>query len=389
MAARVILGLGVGALGATIPPWQAECSPAHHRGALVTLEGAFATIGLGASQFIDLGCYFDNTSFSWRFPLAVPLLCSFIVLASIRFLPESPRWLVKKGRIQEAQEIMAILDDLPPDSERVADEIRAMQRSLEAMGEGSFTGIFKDKNDNKTVLRTALAMFSTFSQQMNGAGLVGFYTTNVFLELGLDPIVARVLAACVYVWQLPCCYACYYLVDRVGRRFLLISGAIGMGLMFVVLSVCIHEGPTNKTAEVFAAIAMFGYAFFFGISYAVNWLFPTEVAPLAYRTQIYALTIATQFGTNFMVVEVTPLGITNLGYQFFIIWAVMCLCMILPGMSLCPPLSLCPSSIKSLIPCHSHIFLLPRDHRPHTRGHGSVLQGRQGSLGCREGVEAC
>lgn len=355
IAARVINGIGLGAIVATVPAWQAECSPAGHRGALVVLEAGAATVGLAASQFIDLGCYFSNTSLSWRLPLAIPLLASITMLCAVPFLPESPRWLVKKGNIEEARRILAILDDVEVTAPRLTEEISAMERSLQTMGIGSFTGIIRDKG-NKIKLRTLLAMFSTFSQQMNGAGLIGFYTVGIFLELGLDPIVARVLAGCVYVFQTPCCYACYKLVDRVGRRWLLLFGAIGMGITFVVLSGTIAQGPENKACTVVAAVALFAYTFFFGISYGVNWLFPAEVSPLAFRTQIYALTTATQFGTNFMVVEVSPLAITNIGYKYFIVWAASCLCMIVPGKGICLLVELADVE-------NSDFPVLPRNHR--------------------------
>lgn len=287
-------------------------------------------MGLAASQFIDLGCFFSKTSLSWRLPLAVPILCNFTMLSVLPFLPESPRWLVKKGRIEEAREIMAVLEDQSFDSPQIANDITAMKKSLETMGAGSFGGLIRDKG-NRLRLRTLLAMFSTFSQQMNGAGLIGFYTVSIFAELGLAPIVTRVLAGCIFVFQLPCCFLCSKLVDRVGRRFLLLLGAGGMGAVFVVLSGTMSQLPGNQACTVVAAVALFFYTFFFGVSYGINWLFPAEVAPLAYRTQIYALTTATQFGINFMVVEVTPLGINNLGWKFFIIWAAVCLGLLFPG----------------------------------------------------------
>lgn len=328
----------------------------------MTLEAAFATMGLAASQFIDLGCFFSKTSLSWRFPFAVPILCNFTMLSVLPSLPESPRWLVKKGRIEEAREIMAVLDDQSSDSPQIADDITAMKQSLETMGTGSFSGLIRDKG-NKLKLRTLLAMFSTFSQQMNGAGLIGFYTVGIFAELGLAPITTRVLAGCIYLFQLPCCFLCYKLVDRVGRRFLLLLGAGGMGIVFVILSGTMSQLPGNQADTVVAAVAIFFYTFFFGISYGINWLFPAEVAPLAYRTQIYALTTATQFGINFMVVEVTPLGINNLGWKYFIIWAAMCLGLLFPGkinsLLFSPPPSPFAFRHDADDGLYSHLLLLP------------------------------
>lgn len=329
------MGFGFGVIGSTAPVWQAECSPAGHRGSLVVLEAAFATVGLAMSQWIDLGLFFTKTSVAWRFPLSIPILSALIVLISVTFLPDSPRWLVKKGRVTEATAVMSVLEALPTDSPIVAEDIRAMQRSLEEMSSESWKSIMRSDTD-KIKLRVFLACFSTFSQQMNGIGVVGFYTVPIFLELGLSSIDARILASALYMWQLPWSIACFWLVDRIGRRKVMIIGSAGIGCSFVVLAGTISALATSKASQIVAAMAVFVIASFFGVSYGVNWLYPTEVAPLAYRTSIYALTIATQFGINFMVVEITPLGIAHLGYKFFIVWAVTNLCVNLPGKPIIP-----------------------------------------------------
>lgn len=169
---RLVLGLGFGMLTATVPVWQAESSPAEHRGALVVLEGLFASIGLAISQAIDLGLYFAEGSVSWRFPLAMPILFAFIILAALPIVPDSPRWLVKKGRIEEAKAVLAILEDASEDSPLVHENISKMQTSLAVIetGRGDF-GALLYNGESRLLNRTLLAMFSTFSQQINGIGV--------------------------------------------------------------------------------------------------------------------------------------------------------------------------------------------------------------------------
>lgn len=333
IVARIVLGVGFGAVSATVPVWQSESSPAEHRGALVVLEGVFASLGLALSQWIDLGLFFAPGSVSWRFPLAVPILFNMIMLAFIPFLPESPRWLVKCGRVEEARTIMAILEDVSEDSPVVAEDIRKMQYSLEEMGKGTFKGLLKNGED-RLLNRTLLAMFSTFSQQINGAGVVGFYTTTIFETfVGLSPIVARVLSGSLYSFQLVCCFGAFYTIDRLGRRILMMIGAIGMGCTMAILAGT-TSNPASRACSIIAAICVFLYAMFFGFgALGVNYLYGTEVAPLAYRVPIYALTTTTLWSFNFLVVEVTPVGFTNLGYQYFIVYAAINLCLLLPSES--------------------------------------------------------
>jgi MFS family permease len=331
---RLVLGLGMGAVSATVPVWQSESSPAKNRGALVVLQGAFASLGLGISQWVDLGLFFAKGSVAWRFPLALPMLFCFMVLIVLPFLPDSPRWMVKRGRIDEAKAIMAILEDLPLDSDIVAEDIRKMQVSLAESGKGSFRDLIHN-GDERLLNRTLLAMFSTFSQQMNGIGIVGFYTATLYEQyIGLTPLVSRILSGALFMFQLCCNFICYMVIDRLGRRKLMVFGTTGIGCCFVVLAGAVSQAQANKACSIVAAIAVFMITFFFAIgAHGINYLYGTEVAPLAHRVPIYALTTGSLWGFNFLVVEITPVGFAGLGYKFFIVFAVINICLLTPGMA--------------------------------------------------------
>lgn len=330
LVGRVVMGLGFGAMSATVPVWQSESSPSAHRGALVVLEGVAASVGLALSQWIDLGLYFAKGSVSWRFPLAVPIIFAAIILAIIPVVPDSPRWLVKQGRVEEASQLMAILEDVDEDSTVVAEDIRKMEVSLAETGKGNFRSLLRNGED-RLLNRTVLAMFSAFSQQMNGIGVIGFYTEVIFSTfIGLSPIVSRILAACVYMWQILTCFVAFSTIDRLGRRKLMMFGTIGMGICFAIVAGTVSQ-PGNKACAIVAAVAVFMIAMFFGIgALGINYLYGTEVAPLAYRVPIYALTSCTLWSFNFLVVEVTPVGFANLGYKFFIVFAVINLAFLTP-----------------------------------------------------------
>lgn len=329
---RLILGLGMGAISATVPVWQSETSPAKNRGALVVLQGAFVSLGLGCSQWIDLGFYFTTGSVSWRFPLAVPIFFCLIVLAVLPFLPDSPRWMVKRGRIEEAVSLMAILEDLPANSPVVLEDIRKMEVSLAETGKGKF-GALLHNGEERLLNRTLLAMFSTFSQQMNGIGIVGFYTAILYENvIGLSPVVSRVLSGAVFMFQLCGNFVCFFVIDRVGRRRLMMLGTTGMGACFIVLAGTVSNASESKACSIVAAVCVFLIAFFFAIgAHGINYLYGTEVAPLAYRVPIYALTTGSLWAFNFLVVEITPVGFAALSYKFFIVFAAINICLLTPG----------------------------------------------------------
>jgi MFS family permease len=143
IVSRMVLGFGTGGVIATTSVWQSELSKASSRGSHVSAFGIFCGIGLVLALWIDYGCSFVNSSFSWRFPLAFPIVFSAIAMPTIFTLPESPRWLMKVGRHQEAADILALLHSNPTDVEKELNNIRisidlsgsASLRQLLTMGE--------------------------------------------------------------------------------------------------------------------------------------------------------------------------------------------------------------------------------------------------------------
>ncbi len=129
---RVILGIGNGMHTATIPVWQSECSPPHKRGMLIMVEGAMITGGIAMAYWIDFGCFFlDPSSAAWRLPIALQLILIFPTFVTI-FLPESPRWLMLKGREDDARYVVAALDDVPVDDPIVSKKLHEISASLVA-----------------------------------------------------------------------------------------------------------------------------------------------------------------------------------------------------------------------------------------------------------------
>lgn len=279
LTGRVILGIGFGFISATVPVWQSECAPSEHRGALVVLEGVFASAGLGLSQWINLGLFFANGSVSWRFPIAFPIALAIFTLVALPFQPESPRWLMQKGHLDEAKLVLAAIYDAPQDSPAVVESIRKMEFSLREANKGSFMGIFSN-GKGRLLNRTLLAMFSTFSQQINGIGIIGFYTAVIYSRLlGISPIISRVLSGCTYVFQFFCSFVVFYTIDRIGRRKLMLFGTIGMGSTCIILAPLIANA-TRSTSCAGAAVAfVFIFTMFFAVgALGINYLYGAEIA---------------------------------------------------------------------------------------------------------------
>ena len=175
IASRVVLGFGTGVLLATIPLWQSEISPANKRGAHVGMKGIFSGLGCALALFLDFGLSFTRGSVSWRFPFAFVILLSLAVLVFIVYLPESPRWLIRQGRISEASEVLAALGDTCVDDEAVKLQVKDVQMSLDLAGKKSLGQIFH-MGPQRTFHRAMLAVTAMFLMQITGSTVMTFYS---------------------------------------------------------------------------------------------------------------------------------------------------------------------------------------------------------------------
>lgn len=130
------------------------------------IEGSLIVFGVMLSYWLDLGFSFlEPSSIAWRFPIAFQIILALFILALIPGLPESPRWLVLKGREDEALEVLAALSDLPPTDKKIEAEFQAVKDVIAEMSQGSFRDCFKF-NKNRNFHRTALAYVNQMFQQV-------------------------------------------------------------------------------------------------------------------------------------------------------------------------------------------------------------------------------
>lgn len=174
---RVILGFGVGQLSVAVPVWQSETSSAKHRGQHVIVDGMCICLGYALCNWIDFGLSKVDGSLQWRLPLVVSLFFSMFLIIFPFLLPESPRWLVRVGRIEEASHSLAAYKGVSNDDPAVQIEINGIEASLEVTEDSAkLSDIFNFKKPDEERLRyrfclcVALQFFqqskSTLSQML-------------------------------------------------------------------------------------------------------------------------------------------------------------------------------------------------------------------------------
>ncbi|KAJ6510739.1 general substrate transporter [Mycena sanguinolenta] len=330
IVARLITGLGNGINTATAPVWESETCKPSWRGKLVVFEMVMNIAGFSLSNWMTYGFSFVPGSVSWRFPIAFQLAFSAILLGTIPWLPESPRWLLMHGHEAEG---VAVLVALQGGNSRADDDAIVHQKTeildavrLEKDAAPTWADIIHMRSgETGMIQRLLLGAGAQLMQQLVGINVTSYYLPLVLQNsVGLSNRLARLLAAWNSVSYLLFSFAGIVLIERAGRRKLLMWGAAGQCMCYVFISAFLAraDDPVHGTwYGAGATVFFFTYYLFFGICWqGVPWLYPVEINSLAMRTKGAALATAMNWLSNYLIVEITPPGIAYLGWRFYLIW---------------------------------------------------------------------
>ena len=313
------MGASIGVLSASIPVWQTECSTTKHRGMFVIMEGIFISAGIMLPSWISFGFFAAWTSSAqWRSTLVLPAIFALAAMPFLPFMPESPRWLARKGRLDDARVVIAAMMDKPLDSHEVNAVVLHIRSQLE-VSRGSFK-LFFTRSKERYLHRAIVAALAQSMTQWNGCSALIFYTSIVFADLGFSGTGGRLLSAgFVSSFVLAACVP-LFTVDRIGRRVLFMIGAAGMSISMAVLAGT--SGNTDLAAV--SAVFMFLYACSYSIGFlGLPFLYAGEIATIRMRVPITAVAVTGQWLGQFVVGQITPPGTTNLGNRYWIIFAVL------------------------------------------------------------------
>ncbi|KAK7948082.1 uncharacterized protein PG986_008968 [Apiospora aurea] len=374
LVGRVVNGVGMGMTSTISPVYLAECARSHLRGRLLVVGASSNVSCFCLANWISYGMYFHDHgaggAMQWRFPLAFQLVFA-AVLPLLAWVPESPRWLLLVDRDEEALRVIAQISGgggsgcgpassessesdeneegrgLPQQEDPlVVAEYRSIKTAIRLERESRVPLIdvlcHRDKTQN--FRRLLLACGTQLMQQFSGINALGFYFPTLLHEdVGFDEQMSRLLTAVSGTIYLVAAFCSLFVIDRIGRRKLMLNGAVGMAVCHLIAAICLKVGEddpsktkTSTDADIRAAwlqmgnvtVAMFIlYHVFFSPTWGgVPWVYSAEINSLGWRSRGAAAATGTNWLMAFVVVQFTKAGVDNLRWAFYLIFSAFCIC---------------------------------------------------------------
>ncbi|KAJ5376003.1 hypothetical protein N7509_012889 [Penicillium cosmopolitanum] len=322
---RVITGIGNGMNTSTIPTYQAECSRTSNRGLLICIEGGTIAIGTMIAYWIDFGASYGPPDLAWRFPIAFQVVFGAIIIVGMYYLPDSPRFLISKGKVEEGEYVLAALAGKEIDDHETQLQKQLVIESIEAAGVSDGAGYSDLFTGGKTqhFRRMLIGSSSQIAQQLSGCNAVIYYlpvllkqslNQTEFMSLligGVNMIVYAIFAT--FSW---------FFIEKIGRRKLFIGGMTGQMVSMIIVFGCLIPGTPGPAKG--AVFGLFLYMSFFGASILpLPWLYPAEISPIRTRAKANAVSTCSNWLFNFTVVMITPVMIEHISWRTYLFFAVM------------------------------------------------------------------
>ncbi|KAG5918975.1 hypothetical protein E4U42_006685 [Claviceps africana] len=322
MVGRIVAGLGVGMLSTIVPVYQSEISPPHNRGKLACIEFSGNIIGYTTSVWVDYGCGFIENNLSWRIPLLMQCVMGALLGIGSLVIVESPRWLLDNDHDEEGMVVIANLyggGDIH--NAKARDEYRDIKMNVllqRQEGERTYSEMFR-----KYRTRVFIAMSAQALAQLNGINVISYYAPYVFESAGWVGHDAVLMTGFNGITYFLSTIPPWYLVDRWGRRPILLSGAIAMAISLSLISYFIYLDIRWTPRMVVLWVMIYNAAF--GYSWGpIPWLYPPEILPLSIRSKGASLSTATNWAFNWLVGELTPVLQEWIKWRLYLVHAFFC-----------------------------------------------------------------
>jgi MFS transporter, SP family, xylose:H+ symportor len=318
---RFIGGLAIGGVSVVVPLYIVEIAPGRWRGLLVGLNQLNIVLGILASYVTNylVAKYMPNVdpAIVWRVMLGVECLPIVVFMALLTTIPESPRWLVRVGRVDEAVRVLTRVG-----AEKVTETVEEIKVSLAAAANGADVPLFQRRFFKPILLAFLIAFFN----QVSGINAINYYAPRIFeMIFGEGSSMAALVGTMgLGLVNLTFTVIAFAIIDRVGRRVLIIVGSAAMVVMHGLVAWQLAL-PTPNAA--IAVSGIFGFIAFFAMSSgACLWVFISEVFPNTVRAKGQALGCFTHWFLCTVISWVFPMAAERAGSWTFAFFALMMVC---------------------------------------------------------------
>jgi sugar porter (SP) family MFS transporter len=309
---RLIAGFGVGFISAIIILYMSEIAPKKVRGALVSGYQFCITIGILLANCVVYATQDRDDTGSYRIPIAVQFLWAIILATGLFLLPESPRYYVKHGKLEQAAKALSSVRGQPVESDYIQDELAEIIANHEYEQQvipqtsyiGGWTNCFRGSitSGSSNLRRTLLGIFMQMMQQLTGINFIFYFGTVFFQSLGTidNPFLISLITTLVNVCSTP---LAFWIIERFGRRRILILGAAGMIIaQFIVGIIGVTAGAPGKdnqnAVRAMIAFICINISFFATTWGPAAWVVIGEVFPLPIRSRGVGLSTASNWFWN-------------------------------------------------------------------------------------------
>ena len=330
LAFRFILGLAVGGASVTVPVYLGEVAPFEHRGSIVSRNELMIVGGQFLAFVINaiIGNAFQADAHTWRYMMTVAALPAIALFFGMLKMPESPRWLVLKGRDQEA---LDVLRQVRSEERAVAemDEVRALAAVARAEQEGTLAEVLRVRWMRRLLF---IGIGLAVCQQLTGINSMMYYGELVLQDAGFSHQVALIVNIFNGVASVSAMLiALKWVIDRFNRRTILLFGFTGTTICHVLAGVVGTQLPTdNELRRWLLLLIIVVFVFIMqGTVGPLVWLMVSEIFPLKSRGAMLGVTVFLLWGTNMIVSLVFPILTEAIGFGTFFAFAAVGLLAIL------------------------------------------------------------
>ena len=310
IGARFCAGIGVGMASMLSPMYIAEISPAHLRGRMVAINQLTIVLGILITNLINymLRNYGED---AWRWMFGLGFIPSALFFIGALWLPESPRWLLKAGKNANAYIVLSKIGD----TAFVNDSIKNIQQSLTGITKTNYSALFKKGILPAVLVGIGLAVF----QQLCGINTVFNYAPKIFESIGAsqdDQLLQTVFIGGV---NLAFTILAMLLVDKLGRKPLMLIGAGGLAILYVIIVILLGGHSPYVSWFLLASIGIYAMSLA-----PVTWVLISEIFPNKVRSEATAVAVISLWAAYFILVFTFPVLFEKLQEKSFYIYSVVC-----------------------------------------------------------------